>query len=234
MVMKAKWFCYLNWIFLSSILLLAHFVYSKNHGNAANDLLDIINANRTVQKLPKLNPSPGLGCIALQYAEQCKANCSRNNTIHCQPPEDDFTEVFAPNCGVELPTFGTISGYILGCRQKYLQPPEAFSHVLVQDQRTLSLLRNRTLTEVGVGIIGRHKHKGPYIWCVLFSNSQTNTTFVLEDLGKGIEQRRGCYSGSPSSKPCSTGHQNSAVAANIWTLVLLLFSFQVCLNTLNL
>ncbi|XP_011085419.1 uncharacterized protein LOC105167410 [Sesamum indicum] len=232
MVMKAKWFCHLNRTFLSSILLLAHFVYSKNHGNAANDLLDIINANRTAQKLPKLNPSPGLGCIALQYAEQCNGNCSRNNTIHCQPPEDDFTEVFAPNCGVELPTFGTISGYMLGCRQKYLQPPEAFSHILVQDQRSLSLLRNRTLTEVGVGIIGVHKHKGPYIWCVLFSNSQTNTTFVLEDLGKGIEQRRGCYSGS--SKPCSTGHQNAAVAANIWTLLLLIFSFQVCLNTLNL
>ncbi|KAI3444845.1 hypothetical protein Pfo_001510 [Paulownia fortunei] len=231
MVMKANKFCNFHWICLCSILLLAPFVCSKNHGNAANDLLEVINKNRTAQKLPKLSDSPGLGCIALQYAEECKGNCSSNNTIHCQPLEDDFTEVFAPNCGVELPTFGTISGYILGCQQKYLQPPEAFSHVLVQDQKALSLLRNRTITEVGVGIIGSHKHKGPYIWCVLFSDSQTNTTFVLEDLGKGIEQKRGCYSGT--SMPCSGGHKNSAVITNIWILLLLIFSFQVFFNTVT-
>lgn len=187
-------------------------------GNAANELIEIINKNRTDSKLPRLSNSPGLGCIALQYAEECKGNCTDNNTIHCQPSEDDFTEVFAPNCGVELPTFGTISGYILGCQNKYLDPQEAFSHALVQDRKTLSLLKNRTHTEVGVGIIGSHKHKRHYIWCVLFSNSQTNTTFVLEDLGKGIEQKSGCYSGS--SIPCSRGHKNTDVFSNIWILLL--------------
>ncbi|KAK4476462.1 hypothetical protein RD792_015616 [Penstemon davidsonii] len=171
-------------LFTSGIILLAAFVCSKNHGNVANDLLDIINKNRTSQNLPKLSDSPGLGCIALQYAEQCKVeNCSKNNTIHCQPHEDDFTQVFAPNCGVELPTFGTISGHILGCQQKYLEPQEAFSNLLVKDQKAFSMLGNKTFTEVGVGVIGGHKHKGPYIWCVLLSNSETNTTFVLEDLG---------------------------------------------------
>lgn len=194
-------------------------------GNAANDLFEIINNNRTSHKLPKLSDSPGLGCIALQYAQECKNNCTSNNTIHCEPPEDEFTEVFAPNCGVELPTFGTISGIILGCHQKYLQPHEAFSHVLVQDQKTISLLGNRTITEVGVGIIGRHKHKGPYIWCVLFSNSQTNSTFVLEDLGKGIQQKRGCYSGTGLS--CSEGYKNSGVFMNGGIALMLISAFGV-------
>lgn len=218
--MVVKKLCCLQWIILCC-LLLAALVCSKNHGNAANDLIEIINKNRTDNKLPRLSNSRGLGCIALQYAEECKGNCTDNNTIHCQPPEDDFTEVFAPNCGVELPTFGTISGYILGCQKKYLDPPEAFSHALIQDRKTLSLLKNRTHTEVGVGIIGSHKHKGPYIWCVLFSNSQTNTTFVLEDLGKGIEQKSGCYSGS--SIPCSRGHKNTDLLSNIWILFLYIF-----------
>lgn len=200
------------------------FLFIHVLGNAANDLLEIINNNRTAHKLPKLSDSPGLGCIALQYAQECKGNCSSNNTIQCEPPEDDFTEVFAPNCGVELPTFGTISGFILGCHHKYLQPQEAFSDVLVHDQKTSSLLRNRTITEVGVGIIGMHKHKGPYIWCVLFSNSQTNSTFVLEDLGKGIEQKRGCYSGTSLS--CSEAHKNSGLFMNAWILLMLIFPFR--------
>ncbi|XP_057807522.1 uncharacterized protein LOC131022128 [Salvia miltiorrhiza] len=223
MVMKAlKFCCTFHLTVLCYFLLQPLFVCSKNHGNAANDLLDIINNNRTSQKLPKLSSSRGLGCIALQYAQECKGNCSSNNTIHCQPLEDDFTEVFAPNCGVELPTFGTISGLILGCHQKYLQPHEAFPNVLVQDQKTLSLLRNKTITEAGVGIIGSHKHKGPYIWCVLFSNSPTNSTFVLEDLGEGIEQKRGCYSGA--TLPCSAGHKNSGLVLNTLILLFIIYS----------
>lgn len=189
-------------------------------GNAANDLLDLINSNRTLQKLPKLSGSRGLGCIALQYAQECKQNCSSNNTIHCQPLKDDFTEVFAPNCGVELPTFGTISSLLLGCNQKYLQPQEAFSTVLVRDQKALSLLKNKTITEVGVGIIGSHKHKGPYIWCVLFSDSQTNGTFVLEDLGRGVEQKRGCFNGAGS--PCSGAGNKSGLTTNLMILLLLI------------
>ncbi|KAA8515805.1 hypothetical protein F0562_018584 [Nyssa sinensis] len=175
-------------------------------GNPANDLVDIINKNRTAKRISQLSNSPGLGCMALQYVEECKGNCTTNNTVNCQPPEDDFTEVFAPNCGVELPTFGTISGLIVGCQHKYLEPSEAFSHVLVQDKKTLSLLGNKTHTEVGVGLIGTHK--GPYFWCVLFSSSQKNTTFVLEDLGKGIKQKKGCYSGN--SIPCSGGQKTTS------------------------
>lgn len=222
-MMRIKKICCLVWIFLCS-LLLAAVVSSKNHGNPANDLVDIINKNRTSTKLPQLSNSPGLGCMALQYVEQCKGNCSSNNTVTCQPSEDDFTEVFAPNCGVELPTFGTISGRIVVCQHKYLEPSEAFSRVIVQNAKTLSLLRNITHIEVGVGLIGSHKHKGPYFWCVLFSNSQRNTSFILEDLGQGIKQKKGCYSGT--STPCSSAQKKDGVfLKNVYIVVFLYVYF---------
>lgn len=201
-------------------------------GNPANDLIDIINNNRTGQKLPKLSNNAGLGCMALQYVEECKGNCTKNNTINCQPSEDDFTEVFAPNCGVELPTFGIMSGHIVGCQSKYIDPPETFSQVLIHDKKTLSLLRNKTHTEVGVGMIG---HKGHFFWCVLFSSSQTNTTFVLEDRGEGIKQKKGCFSGS--STPCSGGQKNRVLSGNNLTMnfiyaFLLQYLFFILLQTI--
>ncbi|KAJ9188574.1 hypothetical protein P3X46_003919 [Hevea brasiliensis] len=214
--MVLKKLCCFEWMVLCH-LLLAAFVSSKDHGNPANDLVGIINENRTAHKLPQLNDSPGLGCMALQYVELCKGNCTGNRAVNCKPPEDDFTEVFAPNCGVELPTFGTITGHIVGCEFKYLQPSEAFSHVIVKDNRTLSILRNKSHTEVGVGLVGLHK--GPFFWCILFSNGQTNSTFVLEDQGKGIKQKKGCYSGS--FFPCSGGQKISVLLNNIMTLVFL-------------
>lgn len=175
-------------------------------GNPANDLVSIINENRTSHKLPPLNDSPGLGCMALQYVELCKWNCTENNLVNCKPSEDDFTEVFAPNCGVELPTLGTITGQIVGCQKKYVQPPVAFSNVLVKDNKSLSLLRNKSHSEVGVGMVG--VHKGSFFWCILFSDDRTNSTFVLENRGAGIKQKIGCYSGS--NVTCSGGEKNRA------------------------
>ncbi|GLT39672.1 hypothetical protein SLA2020_138510 [Shorea laevis] len=218
-MVKKLWFC--GWILLCH-LLLAAVVCSKSHGNPANDLVDIINKNRTAQKLPQLNGSAGLGCMALQYVELCKGNCSNNNAVNCKPPEDDFTEVFAPNCGVELPTFGTITGHIVGCQSKYMEPSLAFSHVLVKDKKTLSLVRNKSHSEVGVGLVGFHK--GPFFWCVLFSDGKTNSSFVLEDQGKGIKQKTGCYSGS--AFPCNgVGHGRTAVFLNYIFILSLLFIF---------
>lgn len=187
-------------------------------GNAANDLVEIINKNRTAQKLAHLNNSPGLGCMALQYVELCRENCTSNNTVDCKPSEDDFTEVFAPNCGVELPTFSTITGHVVGCQSKYLEPLLAFSHVLIKDHKSLSLLRNKSHTEMGVGMIGGHK--GSFFWCILFSSGKTNSTFVLEDHGIGIKQKKGCYSGS--SIPCNGERKLSAVSFNIISMAFLL------------
>lgn len=215
-----KKICCFQCIVSLGFLILAAAVSSKNHGNQANDLVDIINNNRTSKRLPQLNNSPGLGCMALQYIKECRGNCSQNNTINCKPPENDFTEIFAPNCGVELPTFGSISGLIVGCEQKHLDPPEAFSRILMHNNKTLSIMHNKTHTEVGVGIIGAKRHKGPYFWCALFSSNDKNSTFVLEDLGKGIAQKEGCYSGSGVS--CSSGGRNGYYIFEIncvWTLV---------------
>ncbi|XP_014515972.1 uncharacterized protein LOC106773742 [Vigna radiata var. radiata] len=202
-------FCCFSCCLLFPALVLSHHI----HGNPASDIVDIINKNRTEQKLPHLNDSPGLGCMALQYVELCKGNCSDNNAVNCKPPEEDFTEVFAPNCGVELPTFGTITGHIVGCQREYLEPSLAFSQVLIKDKNSVSVLKNKTHTEVGVGLVGLHK--GPFFWCVLFSNGQTNSTFVLENHGAGIQQKKGCYSGS--STPCSgIGHTRTVALFNIF------------------
>lgn len=172
-------------------------------GNPATEIVSILNKNRTARKLSKLNESPGLGCMALQYVELCEGNCNvNNNTPSCEPPEDDFTQVFAPNCGVELPTFGTITGHILGCSSQYAKPEVAFSDILFRDNNSLLVLRNRSHTEVGVGMA--RLHKGTFFWCLLFSDGGTNSTFVLEDHGRGIKQRKGCYSGSALS--CSNAH----------------------------
>ncbi|GLT71831.1 hypothetical protein SLA2020_438240 [Shorea laevis] len=34
-------------------------------------------------------------------------------------------------------------------------------------------------------------HKGPFFWCLLFNSRQTNSTFVLENHGLGIKQKKG-------------------------------------------
>ncbi|XP_076899055.1 uncharacterized protein LOC143552805 [Bidens hawaiensis] len=209
------------WWIIALLLLAPTSVCSNNHENQANDLVDIINKNRTSKKLSLLNNSPGLGCIALQYIKECRGNCSQNNTLNCNPPENDFTEIFSPNCGVELPTFGTISGLIVGCQQKHLDPSEAFSRVLIHSNKNLSVIHNKTHTEVGIGIVRGKGQKGPYLWCALFSSNEKNSTFVLEDLGKGIEQKEGCYSRSGVS--CSLGgrNRNFVFATNcVWTMVL--------------
>ncbi|XP_010544350.1 PREDICTED: uncharacterized protein LOC104816995 [Tarenaya hassleriana] len=209
-------------LLLPLLLLLPVFASSRQHGNPANEIVDFLNKNRTAQKLAKLNNSPGLGCMALQYIELCKGNCSGNNdAANCKPPDDDFTEVFAPNCGVELPTLGTLTGHIVGCMSKYVQPEPAFSDILVRDRRELSILVNKSHTGVGVGIVGFHK--GPFFWCVLFSNGQTNSTFVLEDNGRGIKQKEGCYSGSAFA--CSSGRMISFSLLSYALSLALLFCF---------
>ncbi|CAL1403341.1 unnamed protein product [Linum trigynum] len=158
--------------------------------------------------------------MALQYVELCKDNCAATNgSVNCNPPEDDFTEVFGPNCGVELPTFGTITGHIVGCSQskRYIADPEAaFSEVLVRDGRSLSVVRNRSHKGVGVGLFG--VHKGPFFWCVLFGDGETNSTFMLEERGQGIKQKKGCFSGSAFA--CNSS--NLIRSLGLWLLSLLL------------
>ncbi|KAL8129834.1 LOW QUALITY PROTEIN: hypothetical protein V2J09_018989 [Rumex salicifolius] len=210
-------------LLLSGLLLSAALVSSSKHGNPANDIVEMINKNRTDLKLRPLSDSPGLGCMALQYATECVSNCTQNNTVNCHPSPNDFTEVFAPNCGVELPTFTTISGHIVGCNSDYLSPSNAYSTVLMRDGKSVSLMKNKTHTEVGVGFV--RAHGGRFIWCVLFSNGETNSSFVLDDQGQGIKQRKGCFSGVNST--CSKANKLVNVAlscsSGFFTAILLQF-----------
>ncbi|CAM8907369.1 unnamed protein product [Rhodiola kirilowii] len=201
-------------ILLLYVLVFSSSAHAKIYGNPANEIVKMINVNRTRHGLSNLTTSPGLGCMALQYVESCKANCT-NNTMHCRLNTDDFTEIFAPNCGVELPTFGTISGLITGCHTKYLKPSPAFSQVLVKDQKTASLVSNKSFQDVGVGIVG-DRRKGPFFWCVLFSTDKVNSTFVLEGHGAGIKQRKGCFSGSSGHRDSCNGdaHGNYSSSLN--------------------
>uniref|UniRef100_A0A1D1XRK6 Uncharacterized protein n=1 Tax=Anthurium amnicola TaxID=1678845 RepID=A0A1D1XRK6_9ARAE len=202
-------------------------VSAKNHGNAANELLDIVNRNRTAHKLPKLSNNAGLGCIALQYITGCMGNCSTNNTASCEPPEDDITEVFAPNCGVELPTVSIISGRLIGCQWRYLEPAEAFSDVLAPSKKSLSILRDKEHTEIGVGMLGQ-RH-GPFFWCILFSSGQTNFSFTI-DSATGVEQTKGCFSGPDIA--CSGGQRllltESSSAIFLYVLSLIYVSLLLC------
>ncbi|KAF5200416.1 ferredoxin-like protein [Thalictrum thalictroides] len=220
-IMKKLYCCKL--FILLCIVLFSTLVSAKNHENVANELVNIINENRTAQKLQKLNNNPGLGCIALQYMEECNGTCTSNGTMKCQTPEDDFTEVYAPNCGVELPTFGTLSSRIVGCHSKYLKPSEAFSQIIGRDQKTLSLVKDKKHTEVGVGLV--RSHQGPFLWCVLLSNDKVNSTFVLEGGGKGIKQKRGCFSGT--NTPCSRGKKIHLLLNSILTVICSIFVLYV-------
>ncbi|XP_010934407.1 uncharacterized protein [Elaeis guineensis] len=200
MISMWKLYCWKFSILFLSVLALV--TSAKNAGNPANEIVDYINKNRTANKLPKLYDSPGLGCMALQYISECMGNCSSNNSLSCHPPEVDITEVYAANCGVELPTVDIISGHLVGCQWKYLNPEQALSEVLIPDEKRLSLLHSKEHTEVGVGF--NRAHHGPSFWCILFSSGKTSSTFVLEG-GRGIKQRNGCFSGT--DLPCSAGRK---------------------------
>ncbi|XP_051148209.1 uncharacterized protein LOC127263218 [Andrographis paniculata] len=219
MTMKKKTIQQLFYHVVCFFVLLPSLACCKNHENAANDLLKIINANRTSLKLPELSISPGLGCIALQYAEACSRNCKANGTlIGCEHREDDFTEIFAPNCGVELPTLGTISGHILGClrRGNRLRPEDVFGDAVFGDR---AAMRNGSFVQAGAGVSGGG---GP--WCVVFSETPRNGSFVLGGFGKGVVQKSGCYSRVDAL--CSGGVDGEGrrpYCYGIWMVLVLVF-----------
>ncbi|KAJ1692653.1 hypothetical protein LUZ63_009351 [Rhynchospora breviuscula] len=191
-----------SWILLILVpFLLRRVVFAKIHGNPANEIMTVINNNRTSIKLPKLHDNAGLGCMALQYITECTSNCTSNGTLACKPPEIDITEVYAANCGVELPTVDSVTNHLITCSWNYLSPEEAFSKILGSDKKAGSIIHDKGNVEAGAGFnkAGRH---GPYFWCLLFSSGKGNSTFVLEG-GKGIEQKTGCFSGGGLT--CNSG-----------------------------
>ncbi|KNA24078.1 hypothetical protein SOVF_018340 [Spinacia oleracea] len=226
--MMFKVFFSFKLIFFCGLLLVAEVCSKKPHGNPAKEIVDMINKNRTAIKLPPLYDSGGLGCMALQYAEECKGNCTSSNTVSCRPLEDEFTQVYAPDCGVELSTFGILSGKLVGCWSNYLPASEAFSQVLVRDKKSLSFLTNRTHTEVGVGVASTHK--GHLFWCVLFSSGQTNSSFILDNFGQGIKQKQGCFSGTNTTCNQATSIKGGIFFSNLSAIFTSIFLHFISTN----
>ncbi|KAG9458086.1 hypothetical protein H6P81_002594 [Aristolochia fimbriata] len=179
------------WLLFSALLLSADATDSKD--NPADELVAVVNANRTAHKSHSLVDSPGLGCIALQYIKAYQGKCDEVGNGK-KPADTEFAETFAPNCGVQASTLGPITGRLLGCQSKYVPPSEAFSDVLIQNSRSLEILYSKNHTQVGAGVSGSDGG-APYFWCVMFAGGAPNKTFALEG-GVAKITRPGCFSGT--------------------------------------
>ncbi|GAB4854541.1 hypothetical protein Ancab_023122 [Ancistrocladus abbreviatus] len=187
----------LLWFFLSCILFFSASADtpSKITDNPADQLMAALNDNRTAKHLPALYDNPGLACIALQYIKAYQGNCDDvRGTDAKKPADSEFAETFAPNCGVSVPTLALITGRLLGCQSKYISPSEAFTGLLMENNKSLEILYSKNHTEVGAAVSGSDGGS-PYFWCVLFSNGNSNSSFVLEN-GVAKVTRPGCFSGA--------------------------------------
>ncbi|PON73104.1 ferredoxin-like protein [Parasponia andersonii] len=163
--------------------------------NPADQLVSVINNNRTAHKSSSLYSNQGLGCIALQYIKAYQGDCKAVGGPNAKKPFDSqFAESFAPSCGVQVSTLSSITGRLLGCQSKYVDPPKAFSEVLIENQKSLDILYDKNHTEVGAAVSGSDGG-GPYFWCVLFSNGKKISSFVLEG-GVAKLTQTGCFSGA--------------------------------------
>ncbi|XP_020578112.1 uncharacterized protein LOC110023179 [Phalaenopsis equestris] len=198
------------------ILSPAFAVDSKN--NPADQLVAVINANRTAGKSPKLFDNPGLGCIALQYIKAYEGQCSEVGDMK-KPPDSDFADTFAPNCGVQAQTLTPITGRFLGCQSTYVSPEEAFSSFLIQNSQGLKILHGKNHTEVGAAVSGTDGGS-PYFWCVLFSNGKKNSSFAFEN-GQAKSVHPGCFSGNDDD--CSFAIRFAVHGGGIWPMLALVF-----------
>jgi hypothetical protein len=188
----------------------------------------LVNANRTAARLPPLRNSKGLGCMALQYVSHCitastQDACDTTGALaaSCHPPETDLTEVYAANCGVELPTVDLISGRLLGCAQ-HRSSDDALLLLLGANANASATVRGKEHTQVGAGLLQQRRH-GPYLWCLLFSSGSPSSTFRLEAAGRGIAQTQGCFSDPDDAHSCSSaGRLITSVAASPAALLLFL------------
>lgn len=168
-------------------------VAAKVTDNPADRLVAALNSNRTAHKSSSLRDNPGLACIALQYIKAYQGDCGAVGD-NKKPSDSLFAEQFAPTCGVEASTLGPITGRLLGCQSKYVDPSQAFSEILMKNQKRFDILYSKNHTEVGAAVSGSDGG-GPYYWCVMFSNGKPNNTFVLEG-GVPKITRPGCFSGA--------------------------------------
>ncbi|KAE9603667.1 putative CAP domain-containing protein [Lupinus albus] len=192
--------------------------------NPADKLVAVLNENRTAHKVSTLSDNPGLACLALQYIKAYQGDCgSVGGSDAKKPPESQFAEVFAPNCGVKASTLAPITGRFLGCQTKYVHAPEAFSDILIRNQRSLDILYSKNHTQVGAAVTGTDGGS-PYFWCVLFSSGKPNNTFAFEG-GVAKLTKPGCFSGA--NDVCSGASYWSSLTG-IWLFATsVLFAFLV-------
>ncbi|KAK6119594.1 hypothetical protein DH2020_046657 [Rehmannia glutinosa] len=184
------------WILLLCILFISASasVQNKLTDNPADQLVAAINSNRTASKSSSLYSNPGLACIALNTLRHTKVTVAPSVDQMPRNQPTRVCETFAPNCGVEASTLTPITGRLLGCQSEYLKPSEAFSEILMKNQKSVEILRNKNHSEVGAAVSGSDGG-GPYFWCVLFSNGKSNSSFVLQGHVAKIS-RPGCFSGA--------------------------------------
>ncbi|KAK1372621.1 Pathogenesis-related PR-1 type [Heracleum sosnowskyi] len=204
--MATRSWCVLACIILFSVSVSADHVEftAKVTDNPADELVAEINSNRTSRKgSSALFNNPGLACIALQFIKAYQGDCGAVGGKNAKKPADfEIPKEFAPNCGVEASSVAPFTGRLLGCQSKYVQPKQAFSDILVTNDKALEIVHNSNHTEVGAGVSGADGG-GPYFWCVLFSNGKGNSSFTLEG-GVAKSTRPGCYSGT--NDDCGAGY----------------------------
>lgn len=196
--------CFLACIILFYVSVSAHVEFAeKVTDNPADELVAEINSNRTSRKASSsLYNNPGLACIALQYIKAYQGDCGSVGGENAKKPADSqIAETFAPKCGVEASSLAPLTGRLLGCQSKYVEPKQAFSDILIKNGKALEIVHNSNHSEVGAGVSGADGG-GPYFWCVLFSNGKANSSFTFEG-GVAKSTRPGCYSGA--NDDCSEG-----------------------------
>jgi hypothetical protein len=178
--------------------------------NPADQLVSLINSNRTASKASSLADNQGLGCISLQYIKAFQGQCNQVGK-DMKPVESSFTDKFAPDCGVQASTLDKITGRLLACQSNYATPDEAFN-ILIKDAKSLQLLHSKNHTEVGAAVSGTDGG-GPYFWCVLLSSGKPSTSFKVE--GGEVPKNAihpGCFSGN--NDDCM-GPKNGAVSTSM-------------------
>nr|POE69253.1 hypothetical protein CFP56_41132 [Quercus suber] len=206
------------WLLLLSLLFFlasAAATQIKVTNNPADQLVAALDNNRTAQKLKSLYDNPGLACIALQYIKAYQGDCGAvGGPNGKKPAESEFAQTFAPACGVLVSTLSPVTGRLLGCQSRYVDPSKAFSEILMKNNKSLEIISNKTHTEVGAGVTGTDGG-APYFWCLLFSNGNTSSSFAVEG-GVAKVTRPGCFSGA--NDDCSGAHDWSQTR-RIWPFV---------------
>lgn len=192
------------WFILAPLLLVSANTQIKVTNNPADELVAVLNSNRTAHKESSLRDNPGLACIALQYIKAYEGHCNDVGGPNAKKPADsEFADTFAPNCGVLSSSLTQITGRLLGCQSRYLHASEAFSDILMKNEKSLDILYSKNHTEVGAAVTGTDGG-APYFWCVLFSNGKRNSSFLFED-GVAKISRPGCFSGANDECSAAVG-----------------------------